>query len=114
MKHRLIAAAMATSLSLLTVPTLSAAPRLFGEHTTVGDKAPKGKSISFRLRNDSKTALTIKAGDRELTVKPGETTALKLATGEQVIAVTGTDNIAAGTVLAMVTSNLDGNTLAVR
>ncbi len=112
MNRRILSAAMAMSLSVFAAQTVWAAPpSLFGH--TASDKAAQPKPISFNMRNDSATALTIQAGDQQMTIAAGQTTALKLQQGTQITVVNATARLAAGSVLATVTSALQGNTLAV-
>lgn len=112
MNRRMLTAAMALSVSLLAVPPVQAASLGFFHHTAADKSSAKAK-ISFQIRNDTKTALTISTGDQEMTVQPGRVIALKLQEGTQVTAVNGTGHIAAGAVLTTVTRDLQGNTLAV-
>lgn len=111
MNRRILTAAMATCLSVLTVQPMLAAP-MGGMFHHAADKSVK-KTISFQLRNDSKSALTISTGDQQYTVQPHRVIALKLQEGTQVTAVNSTDHIQAGAVLTTVTTDLQGNTLAV-
>ncbi len=114
MKHQFVVSAMAVALSLSAAGSLQAAPLLATPHA-VNDKQPSAKLVSFQMRNDSANAFTIKAGEQpEMTLQPGKSVALKVAEGVQVVAVNGTSNLAAGSVVTMVTKQLQGNTLAVR
>ena len=112
MNRRILTAAMATCLSVLTAQAVWAAP-VGGWSHTAAEKA-KTKKISFQIRNDTKSPVTISTGTQEfITVQPGRTVALKLDEGTQVTTVNGTGHIAPGAVLTMVTSDLQGNTLAI-
>lgn len=111
MKRRILTAAMATCLSVLTVQPIWAAP--VGAWPFANEKAPKTKTISFHIRNDSKSALTLSTGDQQYTVQPGRVIDLKLHEGTQVTAVNGTGHVAAGAIVTTVTSDLQGNTLAI-
>lgn len=116
MNRRILTAAMAL---LLSVPASQALAQAFSSNPATGPNAtntaqmPKGKQISFHLRNDSNAAVTIQAGDQQMTVAPGKSINLKLATGTQVTTTSGTAHVAAGGVLATVDSNLSGNTLVI-
>jgi hypothetical protein len=112
MKHRIVVTTMALSLSLLTAPTLLAAP-MSGLHLPVHAKMGKDKAISFQLRNASQTAMTVKAGDQQVTIEAGKVVSLKLPEGTQIVAVNATAKHAAGEMLVTVDSNLSGNTLVV-
>ena len=112
MDRKIVALAMAMSLSPLAAQTLWAAP-VAASSKKSADKPVKVKTVSFSLRNDSAASVTVQAGDQQFTVEPGKTAAMKLAVGVQVIAVNGTTHIAAGSVVTQVNSTLQGNTLAI-
>lgn len=112
MHRRIIAAAaMALSLSTFAAQSVYAAPPPFFHHTA--DKPAAQKLIAFTVRNDSKAALVLQAGDQQYTVQPGKSTSLKLQEGAEVLTVNGTSSRAPGTVLTKVTKELQGNTLAI-
>ena len=112
MHRRFVAIAMAPVLSLSAAGSLQAAPPRLFPHTHA-EKPAAGKLISFKVRNDSKTTLLLKAGEHEVSVEPGKTVALKLQEGSEVVAVESTPTHPAGSVLAKVGQELQGNTLAV-
>jgi hypothetical protein len=74
----------------------------------------KTKMVSFSLRNDTKDSVSVKAGDKDLTLQPGATVAVKLAEGTQIVATTATPNHQAGSVISVVTDQLSDNTLVLR
>jgi hypothetical protein len=74
----------------------------------------KSKMVSFSLRNDSKDSISVKAGDKDLTIQPGKTVSVKLEEGTQLVATSTTPNYAAGTVISVVSSQLSDNTLVLR
>ena len=119
MNRRLLTAAMALSMSVFASEALAQAfaPAPATGPTTTNTAStittPRGKQISFRLRNDSATVMTVQAGDQQITVAPGKSVSLKLATGTPITTVNGTAHIAAGGTLATVDSNLSGNTLVI-
>ncbi len=111
MHRRLLAAAMASALSVSVAGSAFAAPpSLFGH---ASDSAKAGKMISFNVRNSSGATLVLKAGDQQITIEPGKTSALKLAEGVQVTTVNSTATQAAGAVLTTVSRQLAGNTLVI-
>ena len=112
MNRKIVALAMAISLSPLAAQPLFAAPVAASAKNSV-DKPIKVKTVSFSLRNDSAASVTIQAGDQQFTVESGKTASMKLAIGVQVIAVNGTTHIAAGSVVTQVSTTLQGNTLAI-
>jgi hypothetical protein len=114
MTHRIMAATMALSVSLITAPALMAAPVSGFRAPTPAAKLDSGKIVSFQLRNDSKEAVTVKAGDQELTIQPGKTSGVKTADGTQIISVNATSTHTAGEVLAVASANLTGATLVIK
>lgn len=75
----------------------------------------KTKMVSFSLRNASTSPIKVKAGEKEMTLAPGaEATPVKLAVGDKVVAVDTTPNYAAGTVLAVASSELSDSTVVLR
>ena len=127
MNHRLIAAAMATCISVLGAPSLLAAQNLVAQQNLVTPAAAgtttaartstgkpvKVKTISFTLRNDAAGPLTVAAGDQQFTVQPGKSIVLKLGDGTTITTVNATAHAAAGGVLTTVSGTLQGNTLAI-
>lgn len=88
-----------------------AAPSLRADHAST--TPAKMKLIKFSIRNDSKTPLQLKAGDQQMTIAPGQTSAVKLPMGLQVTTVSDTAHLPSGAVLTTVSEALQGNTLAV-
>ncbi len=130
MNRRIVTAAMALSLSVLASQAFAQTGAQTGAQTfaspatgpnatnpttvsTTPVSTVKTKHISFHLRNDSGAAVTIQAGDQQMTVAPGKSISLKLAEGTKVTTTTGTSHVAAGGILATVDSNLSGNTLVI-
>ncbi len=102
--------AMVAMLYLVGTPTLFAAPFLNRTAPSM-PKQIKPHMISFRLRNDSADAITLKAGDQEITLRARETRELKLPLGASLIAENTTAHYAAGVQMATVNETLRGNTL---
>ena len=117
MNHRLMAAAMATCISVFGTPSLLVAQQTLMAPTaaarTSTGKPVKVKTVSFTLRNDAATPLTVAAGDQQFTVQPGKSLMLKLQDGVTLTTVNATAHAAAGGVLTTVSSTLQGNTLAI-
>ena len=111
MHRRIVAATMASVLSLSAAGSLHAAP--LGIFHTAGDKQAKSKSVNFTVRNDSKETLVLKAGEQQYTIEPGKSAAMKLEEGLDVVNVNGSSHQAPGSVLTKVTRDLQGNTLAI-
>ena len=113
MTHRILAASMALSVSLITAPALMAAP-VSGLHVPIHAKLDKVKTISFQVRNDSTEAILVQAGDQQLTIQPGKASSLKTASGTQLISVNATATHTAGEVIAVAGANLSGATVVIR
>ena len=113
MNRRLVMCAMVLSASLVASGSMYASPTL-GVRVPVQAKIGKTKMVSVNLRNDSKQPIKVKAGDAELTLEPGKLTPVKLSAGQTIVAQETSPERAAGTVIATVTSGLDGATIALR
>jgi hypothetical protein len=112
MNRRIVAAAMASVLSLSAAGSLHAAPlSVFGQ--PAADNVTKVKMVSFNVRNDSKQSLVLEAGGQQITIEPGKSAVLKVGEGTDVVNVSGTSHVAAGSVVTKVTKDLQGNTLAI-
>jgi hypothetical protein len=112
MNRRILAAAMATCLSVFAVPAVWAAPTSFPLFSN-NAKAPKSKKVNFQIRNDGAAPLTISTGADQYTIQPHRAISLKLDQGTMVTAVNASGKTAAGSVLATVSAQLEGNTLAI-
>lgn len=71
------------------------------------------KPVKVGLRNNTKQAIKVKAGDAEMTLQPGAEIVMKLHSGEKVVAENGTPTVAAGTVLAVISDALNNATLVI-
>ena len=74
----------------------------------------KPHMVNLNLRNDSKETITVKAGDKEMTIEPGKQTALKLNEGDKIVAVSAGANHAAGDVLVVASNTLNDATIGVK
>ena len=116
MNRRFVAPVLALALSACFAGNIYAAGPKDGTRTTVSttsNTSAKGKVVSFHLRNDSGSALTLQVGDQQMTVEAGKTADIKVPEGTQIITVNATGRIAAGGVVTTVSKVLSGNTLAV-
>ena len=113
MKHRMIAATIALSLSMVGVPALMAAP-LKAADTPVTAKQGTGKVINLNLQNTSADSMTVQAGNQQITIAPKTTSKVKLNVGTQLVTVNATPSFSAGTLLTTVGSDLDGGTLTLK
>jgi hypothetical protein len=73
-----------------------------------------GKTIKFSLRNDTKVSMKVMAGETEITLAPGKSVSVKLATGTKIVSEQATETVPAGSVLTVVTNALDDATLAIK
>ena len=114
MTHRILysSSAMVLSLTLACTPLMHAGGFAKARDNSAATTA-KVKLVKFNIRNDSKAALVLKAGDQQMTIAPGQTAAVKLQQGLQVMTVSDTGHLPAGSVLTTVSDSLQGNTLAV-
>jgi hypothetical protein len=110
MNRRLIAGTMVVAASMLMSEAAFAAP-LAGAHSPVLAMFSHEKMVSFSIRNATSTSITLKAGDKEMTVAPGQTVPIKLPVGAKVIAVNDTPNHAPGSVVAEAESRLSDATI---
>jgi uncharacterized protein YaiE (UPF0345 family) len=73
------------------------------------------KIVTFKLKNDTAAAITVKAaGGSELTLAPGQTEKMKLASGTQVVATADSSHYAAGSVITVVSNVLQDSTVTMR
>jgi hypothetical protein len=80
--------------------------------TTPGHATFKSpKPVRFNMRNDSKMAIKVKAGDNEVVLEPGKIVPMKLEVGAQVVAEEMAPNYPSGTVIAVVAAYLSDSTI---
>ena len=103
---------MALVASLFAGEAVYAQPAAF--HAPVNAMFSHVKTVSFSMRNDTKTSIKVKAGDKEMTLDPGKAQDVKLALGEKVVAVEAAGNYQAGAVLAVASSQLSDTTIVLR
>ena len=113
MKRNFVVGTMVVAAAMLAGPVAYA--EMSASTPTLTNVAyTKAKLVSFSLRNDSKDPISVKAGDKDLTLEPGKTVAVKLPEGTEIVAMNSTANHAAGSVIAVVSPTLSDNTLALR
>ena len=103
---------MVMALAISAAPAVHASP--LAVKSPVFAKFGKTKMVSFSLRNDSKSTITVMAGATAMKLEPGKETAAKLAVGDKVVMQDGSSAIAAGTLLATISSDSGGTTIVVR
>jgi hypothetical protein len=112
MNPKSVMSVMVMAASLVSASAVYAAPT--SVHTPVNAIYSNVKMVNFTLRNDSSAPLKVKVGDNEMTLLPGKPVSVKLATGQQIVAVETTASNQAGAVLATAIPGLDGATVSVR
>ena len=112
MKIRMFAGTMVMAAAMFAGQSVYAAGAPI---TTSGHEiSNRAKMVSFDLRNDTKSAVQVKAGETELTLAPGKTVHVKVAAGASIIAENTTPNYATGSVLSVGSGSLSGNTLVLQ
>ncbi len=112
MNRRILSTAVLVVSSLFVSEAVYAAPLTLP--TSVHAMFGKTKLVNFSLRNDTAAPLKLKAGDSELTIEAGKTMPLKLPAGVSVTTQEATDGHPAGTVIAQVSSQLNGVTISIK
>ena len=113
MKSNIVLGTMVAAAAMLAGPVAFASQPV-SNPTLMNVAYSKSKMVSFSLRNDGKDAISVKAGDKELTLQPGKTVSVKLEEGTQLVAVNATPNYAAGSVISVVSNTLSDNTLVLK
>ena len=107
---------VSTAFALATICASStatyAAPRALS--TPVHAMFSKTKLVSISLRNDSGAPLELKVGEDVMTLAVGKTVAMKLAVGTRIVSTQQTVNHAANSLIAQVSSDLSGATIAIK
>jgi hypothetical protein len=98
----------------ICVPTAMHAAPTASVHAPVHAFFGKPHMVSLSLRNDTKQEITVKAGDKELTLAPGKSQAVKLVAGEKITAVTASENHAAGDLISVVDPMMDQGTIGIK
>ena len=71
----------------------------------------RSKTVKFQLHNGSSSSMELKAGDKIVTLKAGETVHLDLAAGTRIVTNSATDTHPAGTLVLEVATGFDGSTV---
>ena len=112
MNRRILSTAALVVSSLFVSEAVYAAP--LAPSSSLHAMFGKTKLVAFNLRNDTAAPLKLKAGDSELTIEAGKTMPLKLPAGTSVTTQETTDSHPAGTVIAQVSSELNGVTISIK
>lgn len=107
-------AVVATSLFLSQAAVSTAYATPAGLHSPIHAMFSKTKLVSISLRNDSGAPLELKVGEDVMTLAVGKTVAMKLAVGTRIVSTQQTVNHAANSLIAQVSSDLSGATIAIK
>ena len=106
------------SIAVLAVSSLFASEAVFAAPVAIPSSVHamfgKTKMVNFNLRNDTAVPLKLKAGDSELTIEAGKTMPIKLPAGSSITTQEATTSNPAGTVIAQVSSELNGVTISIK
>lgn len=69
------------------------------------------KTVKFQLHNSTSSPMELKAGDKVITLKAGETLRLDLAAGTRIVTNSATATHPAGSLVLEVSSGFDGSTV---
>jgi hypothetical protein len=117
MKIRFVMTAMVLGASMLTSEAMFAAPKSAAPKATVTTVPSahtaysNAQQVKFHMSNGSAATLTMKAGDKEITMAPGSEVSVKLAVGTPIVAESTSTHYAAGSLLAVVGDSFSGATL---
>jgi hypothetical protein len=110
MKLRNVFAAAIVASSLLASPVVHAA----GINSPVHAMFGKTKSVKLVLMNDSGSPMEIKAGEEVIKLDAGKPVTVSLPEGTRVVSNTTTEKSQAGTLIAQVSSSLNGATIHIK
>ena len=113
MNRRYVTSVLALALSACTAGFVHAETPKSNNNVVTAPVTVKGKSVSFHVRNDGSTPLTLQIADQQITVPPGKTADVKAPEGADVTNVNASATRTAGSVITTVSKGLSGNTLAV-
>ncbi|GGG64509.1 hypothetical protein [Edaphobacter dinghuensis] len=71
----------------------------------------RSKTVKFQLHNGSSSPMELKAGDKIVTLKAGETIRLDLAAGTRIVTNSASATHPAGTLVLEVSTGFDGSTV---
>lgn len=105
-----IAAAAIVATSLLASPVVHAA----GINSPVRAMFGKTKTVKLVLMNDSGSPMEVKAGEEVIKLDAGKPVTLNLPEGTRVISNTTTQSSQAGTLIAQISTSLNGATIHIK
>jgi hypothetical protein len=110
MTLRNVFAAAIVASSLLASPVVHAA----GINSPVHAMFGKTKTVKLVLMNDSGSPMEIKAGEEVIKLDAGKPVTVSLPEGTRVVSNTTTEKSQAGTLIAQVSSSLNGATIHIK
>lgn len=110
MTLRNVFAAAIVASSLLASPAVYAA----GINSPVHAMFGKTKTVKLVLMNDSGSPMEIKAGEEVIKLDAGKPVTVSLPEGTRVVSNTTTEKSQAGTLIAQVSSSLNGATIHIK
>lgn len=112
MNRRTVFALSLAIASAFTSEAVFAAPAAL--HSPMHAMFAKSKLVKFSLRNDGAAPLTLKAGEETITLEVGKTKNVELAVGTRIVRQDATGTEQAGAVIAQVSKELSGTTIALK
>ncbi|HMG03053.1 MAG TPA: hypothetical protein VK596_07960 [Edaphobacter sp.] len=103
--RKFVAATIVAASSLLASPAVYAATSV---HSPVLAMFGKTKTIKLTFLNDSGSPMEVKAGEEIIKLEAGKPTVVNLTPGTRVVSTTATSQREAGSLIAEVTSSLNG------
>lgn len=114
MNRRNLFAIATIAASLAISPSVYAATSIHNPVNAMFGKSKSMKSVKLTLVNDSGSPIEIKAGDNVLKLDAGKPLTVNLPEGTRLTANTTTPSHEAGSIIAEVSSTLDGATVHIK
>jgi hypothetical protein len=111
MKYRNLLAVTVVATSLLASPVSYAATAI---NPPVNAMFGKTKTVKLTLLNESSSPVEVKAGDEVVKLDAGKPVTLNLQPGTRVVYNTATEKQQAGSLIAEVSSSLNGATIHIK
>ena len=111
MKYRNLLAVTVVASSLLASPAVYGATSI---HSPVNAMFGKTKGIKLTLVNDSASPMEVKAGEDVVKLEKGKPVTLNLQPGTRVVYHTATETQQAGSLIAEVSTSLNGATIHIK
>jgi hypothetical protein len=110
--NRRLMTTMVVASALLAGEAVYAAPPV--PHLAVHAMFSNAGMVKLSLHNSTSEPITVEAGGEKMTLQPGQSMPVTLHSGDKIIADTASPTFVAGTVLAVVTSDLSGATILIK